>query len=277
VHPTVIGDGPQAEPVGPGRTVTPVSHEYAKAFLKAVLPQMADFVKQIGVPVKKPIVLNDVDMTKYLAKYNCGIVEDDPRIFVDMKDGSHFYYSHGRALAFYAADAMSLPDKQSVYTYPEIDQEQARYFGPINMTTNEALALVRQAVKKLGCSEKVPHIDEPPRFLSGPGWWGANRIARCSIDWRESTHGSWGEVIDGPTWVNAEVDMANKTIRVLYINDYANTNIWRKPPEIGIPLKTPPPEDEPLGSPLPESSVVEGQPPIKPPVSLPSGTPLPGH
>jgi len=179
--------------------------------------------------VGTPITIDEVDMAKYLAKYNCGIVEGDPCAFVDFKDGSCFHYSHGQVTAFYASDVMTSPDKVHATTYPEIDRERAKYFGPVNMTTNEAVALVRQTLGKLGYLEKPLHVDEPPR-IGGPGWWGTNRIARCSLVWQES--------VDPPTWVNAEVDMAAKTLKSLYINDHVITNIWRKPPEIGIPPTT---------------------------------------
>lgn len=229
VNPVVMGTGPTSAPVGIGRPVTPVSREYAVAFLKDILPQLADFIKKAGVIVGTPITIDEVDMAKYLAKYNCGIVEGDPCAFVDLKDGSRFHYSHGQVTAFYASDVMTSPDKVHATTYPEIDRERAKYFGPVNMTTNEAVALVRQTLGKLGYLEKPLHVDEPPR-IGGPGWWGTNRIARCSLVWQES--------VDPPTWVNAEVDMAAKTLKSLYINDHVITNIWRKPPEIGIPPTT---------------------------------------
>ena len=225
VKPIVTGSGPSAMPAGVGRPITPVNQEYAMSFLKAILPQIANFAKTADLKVAHPISIHEVDMEKYLAKYNCGLVEGDPRAFVDFKDGSRFYYSHGQVTAFYAADVMSSPNKIHAATYPEIDQERAKYFGPINMTTNEAVALVRQTIRKLGYAEKPLHIDEPPR-IGGPGWWGTNRIARCSLVWQES--------VNPPTWVNAEVDMATKTLKSIYINDHAITNIWREPPRIGI-------------------------------------------
>ena len=213
------------EPAGTGRKVTPVSTEYARAFLVAVLPQLSDFVRKANLPAKTPISPNDVDMDQYLAKYNCGIVEGDPRAFIDMKGGERFVYSHGQVVAFYSADAMNNPRRNLSYTYPEIDRDRAKFFGPVNLTTNDAVALVRRTLKNLGYSEKAIHVDVAPR-INGPSWWGTNRIARCSIQWRES--------IDGATYVNSEVYMANKSLKSLYINDHANTNIWREPPNIPI-------------------------------------------
>jgi hypothetical protein len=212
-------------PVGVGRAVIPVSNEYARAFLAAVLPQISEFVRKANLTVKTPVSPDDVDMNQYLAKYSCGIVEGEPRAFIDMKNGDRFVYSHGQVVAFYSADAMNSPRSKASFTYPEIDRERAKLFGSINMTTNAVVALVRQTLSNLGYSEKGIHIDVPPR-VNGPSWWGTNRIARCAVEWRQS--------IDGPTYANAEVDMAKKTLKALYINDHANTNIWRKPPKIDV-------------------------------------------
>jgi len=221
-----IGNGPGGTPIGPGRKVTPVSPAFARAFLTAILPQLSDFVKKGNLAAKSPASAKDVDMTRYLAKYNCGIVEDDPCAFIDMKTEDKFIYSHGQVIAFYSADAMHNPDRTPPYTFPGIDQEMAKYFGPVNMTTNEAVALARRTVKKLGYSEEMLHIDKPPIRIDPPGWWGTNRMARCFVEWREY----W----DGPTYVNAEIDVAKKTLKSLYINDHAITNIWRAPPKISV-------------------------------------------
>ncbi|MGH7989133.1 MAG: hypothetical protein ACREDS_02920 [Limisphaerales bacterium] len=231
VHPPVIyemfKEGSHGTPIGPGRKVTPVTPAYAEAFLKAILPQLSDFVRKGSLPIKAPVSMNDVDMTKYLAKYNCGIVEGDPMAYIDTKAGVRFVYSHGQVIAFYSADATDNPERKLAYTYPAIDRDRAKFFGPINMTTNEAIALVRQTVKKLGYAEKVVHIDQPPTFIEPPGWWGTNRIARCYVEGRE--------FFNGPTYVNAEVDVAKKTLKSLYINDHTITNIWRQPPQLNVP------------------------------------------
>jgi len=225
VAPQVIGKGPTSEPVGPGRKVTPVRPQYGREFLNAILPQLADFVRKGNLSIKPPVSKDDVDMAKYMSMYNCGIVEGDPQAFIDMKSGDRFVYSHGQVIAFYSHDAMDFPEREHPYTYPGIDQDRAKFYGSINMTTDDAVMLVRQTIRKLAYSEKALHINASPR-VDGPGWWGTNRIARCFIQWRES--------IDGPTWVNSEVDLASHRLTSLYINDHAITNIWRDPPKISI-------------------------------------------
>ncbi|HEV2693079.1 MAG TPA: PepSY domain-containing protein, partial [Verrucomicrobiae bacterium] len=267
VQPTVIGQGPQATPVGPGRKVTPVSPEYARKFLDAILPQLSDFVKNTGFADKVPVFASDVNMARYLEKYNCGIVEGDPRAYIDMITGNRFMYSHGRVVAFYSSDAMNHPDREKPVTYPGIDSEQAKFFGKINMTTNDAVALVRKTIKKLGYAETELPVGELP-VVSEPGWWGTNRVARCNIIWYTPDDGEHFKT----TKISAEVDMATKTLKSLYINDHVNTNIWRKPPNVGIPLSTLPIQDEP-----PVSAQAESIREPKPPVNLPPNMPLPTH
>jgi hypothetical protein len=220
VHPPVIGEGPKTEYVG-GRVMVPVSQAYSNAFLAAILPQCAQYAKTAGFSLRVPILTNDVDM----ASYSLGLVDGDPRAFLDLKTGERFIYGHGQVIAFYSSDVMTLPGRENP-RFPAYEKFQARFYGRINMTTNQAAALVRETVKRLGYSPQVLHMDERPHF-GGPNRWGTNWVARCFVWWEEPRQGA--------TRVNAEVDLATKTIKSLYINDHANTNIWREPPKVAVP------------------------------------------
>ncbi len=224
VHPPIIGEGPASVPVGPGRKIYPVSQAYSNAFLAAILMQCSQYVKTAGFPVHLPIALKDINMASYV----CGLVDGDPMAAFDLKSGAHFDYRHGQVIAFYSSDVMELPGREIPHSPPDYEKFQAGFFGPINMTTDDAVALVRQTAQNLGYSQKNLRIDEPPR-IGGPNWWGTNRIARCFIVWRDAN--------DRATRANAEVDMANKTLKSFYINDHANTNIWREPPKVGVPVE----------------------------------------
>lgn len=89
VHPPVVAKGPETTYRG-GRKMSPVSPEYARSFLAAILPQLSEYVRVAGFEVKVPITANDVDM----ARYDCGLVEGDPRVFLYLKTGERFVYSH---------------------------------------------------------------------------------------------------------------------------------------------------------------------------------------
>jgi hypothetical protein len=267
----VIGESPKTVYLH-GHKINPVTPEYAKAFLTAVLPQLTEFVTQGNIAAKKPVLRDDVDMARYLTKYQCGVVEGGVEAFIDTKTGDQFVYSHGRVIAFYSDGAMERPDRKWPQTFKEQQKFRNRFYGPLNMTTNDAVRLVRETLHNLGYSEATLQIQARP-LINEPGWWGTNRIARCFLVWYAPDNGDYVRT----TRVSAEVDMTAKTIKTLYINDHANTNIWHQPPAIGIPLKTLPPEAEPPTSPLPESNGIQAQPPLNPPVSLPPGMVLPGH
>jgi hypothetical protein len=219
VHPPVIGEGPKTQYVG-GRRMMPVSPAYSNSFLAAILPQCEQYVKAAGFSVPLPIRTNDVSW----ASYSLGLIDGDPCAFLDLKTGQRFVYSHGQVIAFYSSDVMELPGRENP-RFPEYEKFQSRFYGRLNMTTNQAAALVRDTVQRLGYSLPVLHMDERP-FFGGPRRWGTNWVARCLVFWDEPGQGA--------TRVEAEVDMAARRLKSLYINDHANSNIWRSPPKLDV-------------------------------------------
>ena len=201
----------------------PVSQAYSNAFLNAILPQCSAYIETTGFRTRVPITVNDVDMSRYV----CGFADNDPVAFLDLKTGERFVYRHGQVIAFYSSDVMQLPGREDP-PFPQYEKFQAKFFGPINMSTNEAVTLVRQTIKKLGYAEKALHIDQPPLYIGGPARYGTNTIARYFLNWKESR--------DGAFRVVAEVDASTRRLKSLYINDHAMTNIWRNPPRINAPM-----------------------------------------
>lgn len=212
VRPLVVGKGPETTYRG-GRKIHPVSQAYSNAFLTAILPQISDYVQKIDLSIPTPVTTNDVDSSRYI----CGLVDQDPIAAVYLRDGARFNYSHGQVTAFYAKDAFRIPgDKQG---------RVEDFYGQSNMTAKEAVSLVRQVVKQLGYSEKVLHLDEPPRIVS-PRKYGTNTFARYFLTWQEPDQGAFRG--------SAEVDATTRKLKALYINDRINTNIWRAPPKIDV-------------------------------------------
>jgi hypothetical protein len=213
VHPPVVSNSAETRYRG-GRPMVAVSQAYSNAFLTAILPQCSAYIKAAGFAVPLPIGTNDVDMSRYI----CSLVDNDPMAVVDLKTHARFVYRHGQVIAFYAPDVMHVPGEDD-------NKSAQQFFGPINMTSNQAVALVRQTVVRLGYSEKVLHLDDDP-FVNGPAKHGGGIIARYFLNWKESREGAFRVV--------AEVDATTKLLKSLYINDHANTNIWREPPKISI-------------------------------------------
>jgi len=211
VHPPIIKKGLQSQPGGAGRKLFPVSQAYSNAFLEAILPQLSEYVKKSGFAVPLPITTDQVDMTRYI----CGLVEGDPMAHVYLKRGDEFIYRHGQVIAFYSFDAAVIPAGE---------RRQEDFFGRVNMGTREALALVRKTIRQLGYSEKVVRVNENPSRIGPPQKIGTNFLARHFFTWEEGDEG----------FATAEVDATTKTMKSLYINDHAITNIWRSPPKVDV-------------------------------------------
>lgn len=212
VHPPVVGKAPETTLRG-GRTIVPVSQAYSNAFLIAILPELSSFAKNAGFVIPKPLTTNQVNLPRLV----CGLVDDDPIAVVYLTNGSRFNYNHGLVTAFYASDACLIPGDK--------DGNVADYFGKDNMTKIEAVSLVRKAIQQLGYSNKILLTDATADVVP-PQKYGANLFARYFLSWREPDEGAYR--------VAAEVDATTKTLKSLYINDHANTNIWREPPKINV-------------------------------------------
>jgi len=207
VRPPVVGTGPTTSYRG-GRTMQPVSGAYSNAFLTAILPQLSDFVRKGGFSVRTPLTRDEVDLSRYI----CGLVDGDPMAVVYLDSGDRFNYSHGQVIAFYSKDAFRIPgDKEG---------EVKDFYGKVNLTTREAVSLVRQTLKKLGYSEAELGVNQPPQ-VAPPRNYGTNVFARYFVTWQDS---------NGMFRAAAEIDASNRKLKGVYINDRINTNIWRNPP-----------------------------------------------
>jgi len=216
VRAPVMAKGPQSQPVG-GRRIHPVSATYSNSFLLAILPQVSEYLKKAGFETRIPISTNDVDM----GRFECGLVDNDPNAFFYLKTGERIVYSHGQVICFEAADAVRLPENK--------EHPPNTAYGPVNMTADEAVSLARKAVTQLGYSIKELGLDRPPK-IAKPWNYKTNFLARYFLNWIRRD----GEV---PVYLAvAEVDATTKKLKALYINDHANTNIWRAPPKIDVPM-----------------------------------------
>jgi hypothetical protein len=251
VHPPVATPPPKSQLVG-GAKVYPVSQAYAHAFLDAILPQLSDFVKKSGVDVKIPITANDVDMPHFDCEWEA---TQTVAVFLYLKTGDRFVYRHGRVIEFDAADAVRWTAPNS----PPEDKPPEKFYGPVKMSSDEAWALVKKAITQLDWPAQVPLLKKKPEIVP-PRKDGANYFARFFFNWWPNDEGMQLAV--------AEVDATTKKIKSLGINDRANTNIWREPPKIDVPMGVRTPSNyEPF--PSAPSGVSAPVPTLPPGMSLP--------
>ena len=254
VRPPVLAGPPQSQPTG-GTRITAVSPAYARAFLAAILPQLTDYVKKTGVEVKVPITLDDVD----LASYSCGLVRNDPSPIVYLKSGDRFVYCHGQVVEFEAHDSI----EWSAPNQPYQDKPHQKFYGPINVSTEQALAVARKALDELGYPSQIPRLRKPPQWIVPPRKEGTNYFARYFFTWPVPG----GEFEDA----RAEVDGSSGKLKSLYVDDRTHTNIWRSPPSIDVPTgaATPNHEEPTPAAPLPPGTAFSMPAPSLPPPKLP--------
>jgi hypothetical protein len=104
---------------------------------------------------------------------------------------------------------------------------QADLYQSQPVSTNELTQLVRQAIHKLGYSEKELRMEGPPDFFTIPGNTKTSFFTRYEIGWDFMRLPSG---IEGYR-VTVEVDAKTKTIKSVLLN---NTNLWRDPPKIDV-------------------------------------------
>ena len=182
------------------------SKEYASAMLTNVLPMISDFIAKAGLTVKTPVTTNDVDPSRY----TCVIDQGNPVIQLYLKNGDRFNYTHGHVTAFYAHDAF--------FKFPEVGRVD-EFIGKINVSTNEAIAVSKDALKRLGYNSKLDMAFGPPLYIP------MDRFIRYFIRYSRTD--------DNAPVSNFEIDLGDKSIKAIYLDDPV---LWRDPPKIDVPM-----------------------------------------
>lgn len=200
-HPKTASNASQGTPT------KPVSSVYASAFLDAIIPQLSEFVAKAGLSNSVPAITNRSIVTNYI----CRVIDGKPIAQLYLKNGDRFNYEHGHVEAFYAHDAM---DK-----FPETGNT-SDFLGHINMTTDEAISLCIQVMRKMGYTDKLT----APIVHHGFGV-GALACTRYSFHWRHSDAD-----LDFSSF---EVDMETRSIKSIFLRDAA---FEKQPPKINVPV-----------------------------------------
>ena len=127
-----------------------------------------------------------------------------------LKNGDRFNYNHGRVSDFYAHDAY--------HKFPEQGRLED-FLGKVNITTNEAISLCEHAIKNLGYKAKLPRP-----VLGTVTHLGGQELTRCVFYWFRPG--------DDSNFATFEVDMQNKAIKAVYLED---PSLWRDPPKVDVP------------------------------------------
>jgi hypothetical protein len=190
-----------------GRKLPSASPAYSSVFLKAILPQIDEFVAQAGLSVPTPITTNDVDVSQY----SCLIDRGDPSVQIYLKNGDRFNYRHGRVMAFYAHDVF-----YQLHKIGQVDD----FLGKKNMSTNDAIALAKKIVRSLGYKGKKMDVG-----IGAPVYIGNDRFTRYFVHFHRPEDNSYIAAF--------EIDLEGKAVKSIFLDD---PSLRRKPPQVDVPM-----------------------------------------
>ncbi|MDW7980283.1 MAG: hypothetical protein RMH97_06940 [Verrucomicrobiales bacterium] len=193
-----------------------VNPEYAQRLLPLVLQAAAEYSAKLALPVPRPLSTNHV--ARFAVTDNGGW----PHCELELTNGWTFVYRGSTLNGFYAPDTLF-----SLYSErrPILIRD---FVGKWNMTESEAIALVSQAVAKLGYPSNLVRMDFSPAVMKS---WVTN-IPRYMFHW-------WAVDETGNDLIcklEAEVDADARQLKSLYFD---HKSFWNKPPPIDVPITLP--------------------------------------
>lgn len=149
---------------------------YSNAVMEVVLPRFSEFARKLSLPVPNPIMRSDVArfVPTPLIKHR-----DEVGGSCVLKNGFTFGFDRGHVASFASARA---------YFRQQDPDVVPSYYGKAEITRNEAVALAREAIQRLGYSPKDVLADLEPR-IPPLECVGANVIPHYRIQWLDPRGG----------------------------------------------------------------------------------------
>lgn len=195
---------------------------YSNALLVAIMPHVSDFAKKLELPIPQPLTVAQV------REFKPSPFRDFPGGAVTLTNGDWFTFNNG------VVDAFRSPDNVFVDDDPAVNWPKYAY-GKETITTNDALALARASLAKLGYKPELLGCDMPPKWVSGPyDLKDGNHVPDYQMRWQRYLEPKNYDEQHNNSSVTVEVNLQKKTIIGISIT---STNIWRDPPKIDVPTE----------------------------------------
>ncbi len=191
--------------------ITPFIHvtaAFSNAVLVAILPHVSDFAQKLDLPIPQPITASQV------AHFNVNPMKGFIGGGLWLTNHYQFAFDNGYVHIF-----RNLNDNPFLMDDPA--QTWPRFAGKDNMTTNDAIELARDTLRKLGYDPKLLHADVPPFSVHGPSDMKAGyHFPYCDIWWDDDKVG-----------LNFQIDMNKKMLVGMSLS---STNLFRPNPKIDV-------------------------------------------
>lgn len=195
-----------------------VTAAYSNAVLTVILPHISDYAKKLDLPVPQPVTMSQV------AHFGVKNIQGEVGGGVWLTNHYLFSFNNGYVDMFRLNKGNPFFDDDPSSNWPEYA------YGPINMTTNEAIDFIRQSIAKLGYDLKTLRVDVPPDFFSGGEILkNGHPFPYCEVEWRKK----WKSQADVTNLysVHGQVDMERKKLIELSI---IGRGAWKSNPPISV-------------------------------------------
>lgn len=189
---------------------------YSNAMLVAILPQVSDFAEKLDLPVPQPITASQV------IEFRPSPYKDEIGGGLMLSNRYWFSYADGHVMSFRSPDNM--------FGREDLLENWQRFVGKENMTTNQAIELARQTLRKLGYSVEDLGADAPPTSVQLPFDYQGHHIPQFQMTWDtgEQTN-SLGE--DLSVHLKFEINMDKKAFTGMTL---ISRKLRRPPPKVDV-------------------------------------------
>jgi hypothetical protein len=190
------------------------SPEYAWKLIPIMLKAIDEYGKKLSLPVPRPLTTNH--LTKIEVHNNGGW----PHSEVWLTNGWHFVYRHTMVCGYH------MPDEINKFGPMHIKD----FAGKWNLTTNQAIEVVKATLAKLDYPTNNVHTDFEPTVFTPAGEF-RKIIPRYIVEWYyKNASGHQTSTIE------AEVNADNGKLESLFYDD---KTYWDSRPPIDVPISLP--------------------------------------
>lgn len=188
-----------------------VNPEYARQLIPMMFKTVDEYARKLSLPIPQTLNSNNV------ARVEIHDNEGWPHCEIILTNGWRFVYRHTMVNGHYAPDNLFASDNRKIHIKD--------FEGKWNLTTNQAIAIVRKAMAKLNYPTNNVHMDFLPSVYTTAV--DSERIPRLRFEWYYSAQDELQSRLE------AEVNADNGNLESLYYDDKA---YWNSRPPIDVPI-----------------------------------------
>lgn len=194
-----------------------INHAYAYRLVPVVFKAVEDWAQKLKLDLPLPITTNQVQ------RFYCSNEGEVARAELSLTNGWEFIYNCCNIT--YAASP------RRFFESDKLPFRIKNFVGQKRLTDEQAIALARQTVAKLGYGPDITHTDTEPKLIRPKTVAGMPTIPRLMVEWVYPNRQEARSV-----WICVEVDCDKGRVEAL---QYDVTVLWKAGPDLGLPIDPP--------------------------------------